>query len=693
MFSLESFSSVSFVMADQPESVQFSETPVRSNHVSLVRQDNNLSITTTGIDPFLVWEWSKPLQLIEPVLSFEYFCPDGLKNISVFPGPPITAEMQLKLPDLSVAEGWREYATPLNAPSGQKLPSHITQLRLDLGQTVNRKISLRKIRIRPPTQQERDHAVNQIRIEKEKTLAAKAIRQYTEASFPATFTKIVVGKETITLHGAVPQTPTATAPASLQLVECPANVQINEAGISLQLRPQWKGNQFSAVVPRTVGSRDRMYSGWRIKTVGTQGNTEYFLSARHYATAFETNSTPPTPPLRPQNQKGLSGFSNRGPKSDLLELGITAVTVNLVLNRFISNSHGPGREAIPAPGPPVYFNRSAFRALDQLVDYCRQHNIVVTAIVLIPRTKQNTAQTVLQHPEAAGGVYTMPDMTTPRGTTIYGYLLSRIAERYSNPNHAPGVITNWIAHNEVDYHPVWTNMGKQPNEIYLETYYRSMRMIHNSARAFNPHARVFISLTHNWNVTSPNHWEQLSPKHTLLALQRYANHEGDFAWGIAYHPYPQSLFAKTLWQDTAINNNLDTALITIQNLHVLGEFLEQDSMRHSNGARRPVLLSEQGFHTPTYDTEEQNRQAGSLHYAMQKVQTFPWVESFHYHRWIDHPDEGGLKLGLRTLPTKQHPHGQRKRAWTVYQAIGTENEKKTTSGLPQPPQDTSPSIR
>ena len=65
LLSLESFSSVNFVMADQPESVKFSKTPVRSNHVSLVRQDNNLSITTTGIDPFLVWEWSKPLQLIE----------------------------------------------------------------------------------------------------------------------------------------------------------------------------------------------------------------------------------------------------------------------------------------------------------------------------------------------------------------------------------------------------------------------------------------------------------------------------------------------------------------------------------------------------------------------------------------------------------------------------------------------------
>ncbi|MGB1706843.1 MAG: DUF5722 domain-containing protein, partial [Rubripirellula sp.] len=62
----------------------------------------------------------------------------------------------------------------------------------------------------------------------------------------------------------------------------------------------------------------------------------------------------------------------------------------------------------------------------------------------------------------------------------------------------------------------------------------------------------------------------------------------------------------------------------------------------------------------------------------------PWIESFHYHRWVDHPDEGGLKLGLRTLPTQEHPHGERKRAWSVYQAINTVKEERATSGLPKP---------
>ena len=672
------------LLGDEPQATTFPEKPLRTNQVTVVIKEANLSITTKGNDPFITWELSTPLLLSEPVLSFEYFCPDGIENVSLFLGPPITSTMQLSLPNLEIAEGWREYKVPLKQSNGQKLPSEITQVRLDLGTRPDRKISIRNIKIRPPTQQERDLAADRLRRETQKKISAKAIREYTAATFPSTFTTVRVEKDTITLKGQISQAALDTQEASFQLVEFAADVQINEKGTTLPAPLKLNENQFSLILPRMVGTRDRLFSGWRIKAMRPNGSKHAFLSARHYATEFKTTELIATAPLRPENQKGLSGFSTRGPKSDLLELGIKAVTINLVLNRFISDSDGPGRELIPAPGAPVYFKNSAFLALDQLIEYCRQHNIIVTAIVLIPRTKRSEAHAILQHPEAESGVYTMPNLSTSRGTSIYGYLLSRIAKRYSNPDQAPGVITNWIAHNEVDYHPVWTNMGKQPDEIYLETYYRSMRMIYNSTRVFNPNARVFISLTHNWNVTNPKRWEQLSPKHTLLALQRYSIQEGDFAWGVAYHPYPQSLFAKTAWEDTNITNGFDSPLITIQNLHVLGDFLNQSSMKQSDGSRRGVLLSEQGFHTPTYEQADQNRQAGSLHYAMQRIRNLPWIESFHYHRWVDHPNEGGLKLGLRTLPTQEHPHGERKRAWSVYQAINTVKEERATSGLPKP---------
>ncbi len=138
------------------------------------------------------------------------------------------------------------------------------------------------------------------------------------------------------------------------------------------------------------------------------------------------------------------------------------------------------------------------------------------------------------------------------------------------------------------------------------------------------------------------------------------------------------------WEDNNIRDDFDTPLITMENLEVLARFLQQPSMRDSRGEVRPVLLSEQGYHTNSNDDEAQARQAGSLWYAMNKVRQMPFVETFHYHRWIDHPDEGGLMLGLRTMPSKDQPYGQRKRSWYVYQAIGTDRESDVTDGLPQP---------
>ena len=312
----------------------------------------------------------------------------------------------------------------------------------------------------------------------------------------------------------------------------PASIQISQAGITLSDSFAFQGNQFVITVPRKVEDRDRLYSGWRLRVNQPDAAVSHFVSARHHTSVFQTTTSSTTLlQSRPANQKGLSAFSNRGPRTDLVELGVKAITLNLVLSRFLTNVSGSQRERINTTGAPIYFNRAAFNALDQLVDYCRQNEIVVTAIVLIPRSKNAESQSVLVHPETDGGVYAMPDLVTSRGVTVYGAVLNRIAKRYSNANHAPGLIANWVAHNEVDYHPVWTNMGTQPDEICIETYYRSMRMIHNAARSHNPHARVFISLTHNWKVLHAKPWRQLSPKTTLETLQRYAMQEGDFAWG------------------------------------------------------------------------------------------------------------------------------------------------------------------
>ena len=238
-----------------------------------------------------------------------------------------------------------------------------------------------------------------------------------------------------------------------------------------------------------------------------------------------------------------------------------------------------------------------------LVDFARRHEIVVTAIVLIPSIQDAPTRGRRSFiPKQTAAFMRCPTCRPTEVPESTRFVLDKIAERYRNTDREPGGITNWIAHNEVDFHPVWTNMGDQPREVFTETYYRSMRMIHNAARRHNPHARVFASLTHHWVVPDDGKWRQLAPKEVLQTLQRYSEQEGDFAWGVAYHPYPQNLFAPVAWNDTNVRDDSQTPLITIQNLEVLGRFLQQAEMRDASGQRGRSCSASKAF-TPTRTTK------------------------------------------------------------------------------------------
>jgi hypothetical protein len=655
--------------------------PVRSHDVELTVTDSTIKIRTTGGDPYMMWRLKRPLKTSDRVLEFQYFCTESIDSVTAFIGPPITEAGKFALPNLTIAEGWQTYAVDLVTAAGKPIAGNASLLRIDLGVKPDVRLLIRRVRLRSENEEDIRKKRAAAARRQEKIDQSRSIVQYLKESFPLRIDKVIVDDQFVTIRGPVP--PSNGDRSAWQLIEFPPHVAVCDPGMRCNEAIEFSDDSFLIRVPRLAAGRDRLQSGWRIRS--GRSNDGPFLSARHYATEIVPSSDKHAAErARPRTQKGLSGISPRGPLDELPQLGIGAVTINLVLNHFLSASGGKGKQRLDGPGPSLYFDSRRFAHYDALIDFARRHQMVVTAIVLIPQATRSRAQSLLVHPETDGGVYAMPDLSTARGAQVYASVLDRIAARYANSEQAPGGITNWIAHNEIDFHPVWTNMGRQPRSIVTETYYRSMRMIHNIARRYNPHARVFASLTHHWVVPDDGNWGQLAPREVLESLQHYSELEGDFAWGVAYHPYPQSLFAPVPWKDTDIRDDLKTPLITIQNLEVLGRFLDQAKMRDAAGNRRPVLLSEQGFHSESYGDQAQAFQAGSLWYAMQKVRSFDWIESFHYHRWIDHPDEGGLKLGLRTLPSTKHPFGERKRAWHVYQAIGTEKEAEAIRGLPAP---------
>ncbi|MGV3483256.1 MAG: DUF5722 domain-containing protein [Planctomycetaceae bacterium] len=620
-------------------------------------------IETTGTDPYVITELSQTLATEDRVLDFEYVCTVPVKQPVVYYGPPIQADNRIELPTIPQAEGWHRYTADLSEFLGRDLPATTRLIRLDFGASPGVRLRIRNVKLRPLQPHELQAKADAAAKEAAKQKLDAAIQQYLASDFPHQIESVAVGRDSIRVKARWKQ-----EAASAKLVEYPIEWPIGRDTVPSPLpfaATISSDGYVSFELPRRDRFRDRLHSAFALVDANALQRP---LTPRTFATEFEPSNSPVGVPPKPRNQKGLSGLSRRGPESDLPELGISAVTINLVLNHFVSETGGPGRLPMELDGPPVYFNPSAFAAMDELMGIAKKHNLVVSAIVLIANHDAFQPTSPLIHREVSGGVYAMPDLTSAYGAGVYGFVLDKIAERYKDPTSSRGGITNWIAHNEVDFHHVWTNFGKQPRAVATETYYRSMRMIHNAARIHQPGARVFASLTHHWVVEDDRSGRQLAPREVIESLQRYSQLEGDFAWGVAYHPYPESLFAKVAWEDKSPTDDFDTPLITIQNLPVLGRFLEQASMRDSRGDVRPVLLSEQGFHTEDISDESQRLQAESLDYAMKQVRRMPIVESFHYHRWLDHPDEGGLNLGLRTVPTESHPYGSKKKSWDVYRA-------------------------
>jgi hypothetical protein len=166
----------------------------------------------------------------------------------------------------------------------------------------------------------------------------------------------------------------------------------------------------------------------------------------------------------------------------------------------------------------------------------------------------------------------------------------------------------------------------------------------------------------------------------MLELQAsVSQREGDYPWGIAFHPYAQDLRTPRTWEDEQATFDFNTKLITFKNLEVLDAWARRPEVCYRGTEPREIQLTEQGLNTPDYSEKSLQDQAAGLAYAWHKIQPLKTITSFQYHLWADDQSEGGLRLGLRKYENDpQAPHGK-KPSWEVFRALGTERETEATA--------------
>ncbi len=649
--------------------------------------DDEIELTTLGEDPFIVLQRFAPADVTESqtVLAFEYFSLKDVDGLTIYYGPPINATKQFSAGSLEKSQSWQPYAIDLQMLSGGKWSATSNQLRLDFGRLPGITFRLRNLHLREPNIEEMRSHVERKKEKKSKLTSESRINTFYKTKFLSIIDSVQIDKQSVVIRGAVEKKSNIRLLEILPEVSMVAHANIQKGELLLDqqsgiidLGEVESKDTFERQLPRFQDGRDRTISRWAIAERNPVDKWK-LLSHWKYATDLSAGAATPLTRLVPKGIKGMGGVSSQFPLNELVELGVHNITVNISVSHFMDSVPHQGWILFDHGGREWFVNLKRLAEYDTLIRFASENEIVVSGILLVPFLNSEFGK-MLVHPEAdRAGHYAMPNFTTADGVAAYEAVIEFLAQRYSAPGLPQGRIANWIVHNEVGFGWEWTNMGWQPPMVYMDHYLRSMRLVHNVTRRHDPHSRVFISLTHHWNTPTNPSWKSYSNIELLERLVESSSIEGDFAWGVAFHPYPQNLRKPDAWNDTRVTNEFQTPLITPKNIAVLDRWMQQPKMRNSTGDIRGVLLSEQGFNTTDYSVQSQRLQAAGFVYMWRQMRGLKSIEAFHNHRWVDHPNEGGLLLGLRKLPENGKPYGEKKFSWGIYKALETPDESAMTS--------------
>lgn len=635
--------------------------------------EGTYQVETTGSDPYLFTEkLSADLPADHYMLTFEYFCTSWLDHLQIFFAPPVSESNSLHT-ELGVSEGWKTFSLDVKeqrAGWGKKGDL----LRLDFGSAPNYRMQIRNIHFRKPTAKELQLTANREKEKLQDARLAVKLKAYLSRPFPHQVTRVAVGPDKITVQGRL----RAAAP-NLFLAEVPLYQDITELDSYAHIVKIPANRQdFTLTLDRYAGAGtkqvDRLLSKW-VLVEQTAGKYKLASHARYADTVAARYDLPEE---KPWNKKGIGGFhaGGKAPVSDLDSLGISSVTVNIWITKFIRSAPSADTEPFWFNGKTYYADRQALAGLDRTLQLTASKNIIASAIILVGKASDvpdKEIGRIFEHPGCdPAGIYSMANVTSAQGLEYYAAIIDFLAQRYSRPDKKYGRLHHWIMHNEVDAGWVWTNMGEKPPLLFMDDYHKSMRTVYNIARKYNRHAKVFVSLTHYWNWTSDRHYYH--PKELLDLMVLFSKAEGDFEWAIAQHPYPESLFEPKSWLDRKVDFTFNTPLITFKNIEVLDAWVKQPHTYYLGKHRRTIHLSEQGTNSMDYTSKSLQEQAAGMAYAWKKIKDLETIEAFQYHNWMDHRGEGGLRIGLRRFPDDKEMPAGKKPIWYVFRDMGTERE-------------------
>lgn len=621
-------------------------------------------ITTNG-DPYIYTNYlDNNLPTEKRVLTFEYQSPQGVNDLQIFFGNTIS-ETRSKhigsLPSTTDSE-WKTFSYDV----GQLRSLHSwgmngERMRFDFGSNSGVTVRIRHAYFRKLTEEESKAAAPSDSIFFAKQRIAQHIRTYLDTVYSSSIDSVGISDARVTIKGQY------NGDKDFALVEVPPYEDVTEMK-RFPYRTVPTEKSFSVTMNRRVNREgfnyDRALSKWAI--VEVEADSDRLVSHAHYADTIKPSYSAKAGVLK--NKKGYgAGNPSDNPYYfyDLDSLQVGSITTNIVLDYLLSKTGGNGYTPYSYGGKTYYINNVAMNQYDQTMIEAYKRKVVISAIILL------CTGSIFTDPENNGGVYTMPNMTTAEAMNAYAAALSYLARRYSSGQY--GRIHHWIIHNEIDYADTYANMGEQPEPRLYDRYIKSMRMCYNIVRQYDQNAYVLGSYTHSWNVPE----SEYAPRLMLEQNVKFSNAEGDFKWGIAYHPYPQNLLVPEFWsRDGKATFNNNTRYVTFHNPEVIDAWVKDPAHLYKGKTKRLLFFSENGTNARNYTNEQLALQAAGGALIWKKIELLDGIDAIQWHNWKDNREEFGLRIGLRAWGESPFKEFDPKPVWYVWQAAGTENEEK-----------------
>lgn len=372
------------------------------------------------------------------------------------------------------------------------------------------------------------------------------------------------------------------------------------------------------------------------------------------------------------SKKGLLLESTlAGNTNYLKELGVKQVTYNLPIGTLCANGDYP----YTYKGKKYYFNRGIIGQYDALVPMLNKNGISVTLILL----NNWAGDATLIHPlsrDYTGANYYAFNTSEQAGMDKLEAVAQFLAGRYSGQY---GTVDNWIVGNEVNARLEWNYMTAGAGlTVAAQEYAKALRLFYSVMTSHNPNARVYACIDHEW-ASSDNAAAHYSGKQFLTAMQAYITQTGNFNYGVAVHPYNAPLYKAQSWDGGSLApRNQNARFVTMANISVLTDFIQQKAFLQTDGQVRSVLCSELGYTSYPFGgyVSDYNIQYAAYAFGYLQAQNNQYIDGF-FARECDSPQEvaiDGMASGL--LTTTDYKTFTKKPAYTAYANIDNPNQRQ-----------------